>query len=67
MDEAQQPNSNFKNMRLKKKKGTSLAVQWLILPASTAGSVGSTPGQRTKIPHATLCGQKKKNQVPRGM
>ena len=28
------------------------------LPSNT-GSVGSIPGQETKIPHATYCGQKK--------
>ena len=41
--------------------GTSLAVQGLGLPASTAGGLRSTPGQGTKIPlpHGT---SKKKNQ-----
>ena len=33
--------------------GTSLVVQWLRLPASTAGGMGLIPGQGTKIPHAT--------------
>ena len=33
--------------------GTSLAVQWLGLRASTAGGMGSIPGQGIKIPHAT--------------
>ena len=37
--------------------GTSLAVQWLRLHASNAGGEGSTPGQGTKIPHATWRGQ----------
>ena len=32
-------------------KGTSLAVQWLRLCASTAGGTGSIPGQGTKILH----------------
>ena len=32
--------------------GTSLEVQGLGLCASTAGDMGSIPGQRTKIPHA---------------
>ena len=32
--------------------GTSLAVQWLGLRASTAGDVGSIPGRGTKIPQA---------------
>ena len=40
--------------------GTSLAVPWLTLRAPTAGGVGSIPGQGTKIPHATQCGQKTK-------
>ena len=43
-------------------QGTSLAVQWLGLHASTAGGVGSIPGQGTKIPHASQCGQKKKKK-----
>ena len=38
--------------------GTSLAVQWLGLRASTAGDTGSIPGWRTKILHATQHGQK---------
>ena len=44
---------------LKKKVSSSLAVQWLGLCASTAGGMGSIPGQETKIPHATPCGQNK--------
>ena len=40
--------------------GTSQAVQRLRLRASTAGGTGSIPGWGTKIPHAVLCGQKKK-------
>ena len=40
--------------------GTSLVVQWLRLHIFTAGSTGSIPGGRTKIPHATRHGQKKK-------
>ena len=32
--------------------GTSLAVQWLRLCASTAGDAGLIPGHGTKIPHA---------------
>ena len=32
---------------------TSLMVLWLRLHASTPGSMGSVPGQGTKIPHAT--------------
>ena len=33
--------------------GNSLAVQWLVLCASTAGSMGLIPDQETKIPQAT--------------
>ena len=33
-------------------KGTSLAVQWLRLQASTEGGAGSIPGRGTQIPHA---------------
>ena len=39
--------------------GTSLAVQWLRLRASTAGGTGSIPDWGTKIPHAAQSGQKK--------
>ena len=34
--------------------GTSLAVQWLRLCASTAGGMGSIPGQGPKILHASV-------------
>ena len=37
----------------KRSEGTCLMVQWLRLPASNAGDVGSIPGQGTKIPHAS--------------
>ena len=47
----------------KKNWGTSLAVQWLRLHASTAGGAGSIPGGGTKILHAVWCGQKKKNFI----
>ena len=40
--------------------GTSLAVQWLRLHTSTAGGVGSIPGQGIKIPRAAQCSQKVK-------
>ena len=40
--------------------GNSLVVQWLGLCIFTAGSVGSTPGRRTKILQANQSGQKKK-------
>ena len=38
---------------------TSLAVQGLRLPVSTAGGTGLIPGQGTKIPHAAWPGQRK--------
>ena len=44
--------------------GTFLVVQWLRLPASTAGGMGSIPGPGTKIPHATWRSQKKKKKFP---
>ena len=44
----------------KASSGTSLAVQWLRLCASSAGDVGLIPGQGTKILHAVGRGQKKK-------
>ena len=37
-------------------------VQWLKLCTSTAGGMGSIPGQGTKIPHTVRCGQKKKKR-----
>lgn len=37
-------------------KGTSLAVHWLRLGASSAQGVGSSPSQGTKILRATWCG-----------
>ena len=39
--------------------GTSLAVQWLRLCASTAGGTGLIPGQGSEVPHATQCRHKK--------
>ena len=47
-----------KNLRL----GTSLAVQWLRLHASTAGDTGSIPGQGTKILHARAAQPNKTKQ-----
>ena len=38
---------------------TSLVVQWLRLPASTVGGMGSIPGRGTKILHAAWRSQKK--------
>ena len=42
--------------------GTSLAVQWLRLHASTAEGEGSIPGWGTKIPHAAQCSQNKQTK-----
>ena len=39
--------------------GTSLAIQWLRLPASIAKDADSIPGQGTMILHAAWLGQKK--------
>ena len=43
-------------------RGTSLAVQWLRLHASTAGGAGSIPGRGTKIPHAAWHSQKNEKE-----
>lgn len=42
-------------------RGTSLAIQWLRLHASTPRGAGSIPGWGTKIPHAS--GLKKRNKI----
>ena len=47
-------------IKQKKESGNSLVVQWLGLQALTARGMGSIPGQRTKIPHATWPKKKKK-------
>ena len=39
-------------------KWTCLVVQWLRLCTFNAEGIGSIPGQGTKIPHVTWCGQK---------
>lgn len=40
----------------------SLVVQWFTLHVSTAGGIGSVPGQGVKTPWAAWCSQKiKKN------
>ena len=38
-------------------------VQWLRHGASAAEGVGFLPGLRTKISHATWCGQKQNNKI----
>ena len=40
------------------RQGTFLAVQWLGLHASTAGSPGSIPGRGTKIPQVAWAKKK---------
>ena len=40
-------------------EGNSLVVQWLRFCASTTEGTGSIPGQRTKIPHALPCSQRR--------
>ena len=47
---------------LKRPRGNSLVVQWLGLSAFTAESLGSIPGQGTKILKATQCSKKKKKR-----
>ena len=44
----------------KRKKGNSLAVQWLGLSILTVGAPGLIPGPGIKIPQATQHSQKKK-------
>ena len=50
----------------KARLGTSLAVQWLRLCASTAGAAGSIPGQGTKILRAAAWPKKNKNKKQKG-
>ena len=40
-------------------------VQWLRVHASTAGGMGSIPGQGTKILHAAQCEKKRKKERER--
>ena len=44
-------------------RGTSLAVQWLRLRASTAGGTDSTPGLGIKLQQAARQGQKNPKQA----
>ena len=48
-----------------KNVGPSLEVQWLRFCASATGDAGSTPGQGTKIPHATQHTQNNKTKQKR--
>ena len=46
--------------------GDFLLAGWLTLHSSSAGSMGSIPGQGIKIPHAVQCGpeiKKKKKKI----
>ena len=49
----------------KKFAGTSLAVQWLGLHASTTGGMGLIPSRRTKIPHAVRSKETTKKEICR--
>ena len=51
--------TNFTDIK-NKGQWNSLAVHWLRLHASTAGTQVRSPGQGTKIPQTALYGQKKK-------
>ena len=61
-NEAHSWEEDFHSKKKKIASGTSLAVQWLRLQASTEGGVGPIPGWGTKIPHAMQRGQKKKKK-----
>ena len=56
------PRPEIEKLLEENKRGTSLVVQGLRLYASTAGGMGSTPGQGTKIPHVMQHGQRKKEK-----
>ena len=49
-------------LHLKQELGTSLAVQWLGLPALAAEGPGLISGRGTRIPQATQCSQKEKEK-----
>ena len=59
--EPQSPEPVVKGTRNKVYRGDFLGVKWLRLNASTAGGVGSIPGQGTKIPQAMQCDQEINN------
>ena len=70
MGEAQQPNSNFKNMGLKKKKKKKRGFPGgaaVRTPCSRRGRRGPGPGRRAESPHAASCGQKPRSHVGREM
>ena len=50
-------------IKITKFLGSSLAIQWLGLCASTARGLGSIPGWGTKIPKAVRHSQKKKKKI----
>ena len=56
------PKIILKNVKRCMHKGTSLAVQWLRLCTSIAGSTGLITGQGNKIPHARSVAKKKKKK-----
>ena len=65
MNEARSPVQKAGQRHIKNTQGTSLAVQWLELHASTAGGAGLIPVRGTKIPQATRHNQlKKKKKTP---
>ena len=43
-----------------------MVVQWLKLHTSSVGGMGSTPGWKTKIPHAVSTAKKKKKKKKGG-
>ena len=59
--EPQSPEPVVKGIRNKVQRRDFLGLKWVRLHASTAGGVGSIPGQGTKIPQAMQCGQEVNN------
>ena len=60
------PNVTERLNQIRAENGNSLAVPWLGLHASTAGSTGSIPGWGTKILHAARRAQKNKQETDKG-
>lgn len=52
----------FKIIRVVKRTGISLLVQWLEFQTSTAGGMGSVPGWGSKILLSLWCRQKNKKK-----
>ena len=59
----EKPTSLFNPPIIRSMLGTSLAIPWLRLRASNAGSAGSVPDWGTKIPHASWHCQKISNKA----